>query len=95
MEGEIAAAHKRWKEAEHYLAQALDIARRIGNPPHLWKTHLAFGRLYEESGRAELASKAYIAARRVIDQVQTSLRTEELRASFERAALVQKIRTLT
>ena len=95
LEGEIACARKQWKEAEQHFVQALEIARAIGNPPQLWNTHLAFGRLYEESGRSELASKAYDSARRVIDKVQTSLRNEDLRASFERAAFVQKIRSLT
>src|SRR6185503_54595 len=54
LKGEIAAARMEWKEAEHYLGQSLNLARSIGNPPQLWKTHLAFGRLYEDTGRREL-----------------------------------------
>jgi DNA-binding NtrC family response regulator/tetratricopeptide (TPR) repeat protein len=95
LKGEIAGARKEWNDAEKYLANALQIARSIGNPPQLWKTHLALGRLYEESGRRELASTAYKDARRVVDDVQASLQQEDLRASFERAAFVQKIRSLT
>jgi tetratricopeptide (TPR) repeat protein len=95
LKGEIAAARKEWKDTERYLENALQIARSIGNPPQLWKTHLALGRVYEESGRRELASNAYAHARRVVDEVQASLRQEDLRASFERATFVQQIRSLT
>jgi tetratricopeptide (TPR) repeat protein len=95
LKGEIAAGRKEWKDAENYLGNALQIARSIGNPPQLWKTYVTLGRVYEESGRRELASNTYKDARRVVDEVQASLRQEDLRASFERAAFVQKIRSLT
>jgi len=88
LKGEIAAAHKEWKEAEHCLTQSLELAQLIGNPTQLWKTHFALGRLFEESGRDELAAKAYDSARSVIDKIQASLRTDELRASFRRASFV-------
>lgn len=92
LEGEIARARKEWKEAEHYLGQALDIARAIGNPPQLWKTHAAFGRLFEESGRPELALRAFNAARAVIERVESTLQNQELRASFQGARLIQMLR---
>jgi tetratricopeptide (TPR) repeat protein len=95
LEGEIARVRKEWKEAEYHLGQALDLARAIGNPPQLWKTHEAFGRLFEESGRQELASKAFNAAGQVIDKVESSLQNRELKASFQCAGFVRKIRGLT
>ena len=94
LEGEIAGARKESKEAEYYLGKALDLARTIGNPPQLWKTHEAFGRLFRESGRNELASKAFDAARHVIDKVESSLQSEDLRASFHGAGFVRKLREL-
>jgi DNA-binding NtrC family response regulator/tetratricopeptide (TPR) repeat protein len=95
LEGEIARVRKEWQEAEYHLAQALDLARTIGNPPQLWKTHEAFGRLFEESGRHELASKAFNAARQVIDKVESSLQNPEFKVSFQCAGFVRKIRGLT
>jgi tetratricopeptide (TPR) repeat protein len=94
LEGEIARVRKQWKEAEYYLGQALEIARAIGNPPQLWKTHEAFGRLFQESGRPEPALRAFDAARQTIDRVESSLQTQELRTSFQAAGFVQKIRGL-
>jgi tetratricopeptide (TPR) repeat protein len=95
LEGEIARARKEWKEAEYHLGHALNLARAVGNPPQLWKTHEAFGRLFEESGRHELASKAFNAARQVIDQVESSIQNQQLRASFQCAGFVRKIRALS
>ena len=94
LKGEIATARREWTEAEHYLGSALQIARSIGNPTQLWKTHVSFARLYEASGRREHAFKAYFSARAVVDKVHASLRKEDLRATFERAAFVQMIRSV-
>jgi tetratricopeptide (TPR) repeat protein len=94
LEGAIARVRKEWKESEYHLGQALDVARAIGSPPQLWQTHVELGRLYEESGRRELALKAYNAARGVIDKIETSLQNQDLRSGFQRADFVQKIRRL-
>jgi DNA-binding NtrC family response regulator/tetratricopeptide (TPR) repeat protein len=95
LEGDIARTCKQWTEAEDHLRKALDLARVIGNPPQLWKTHEAFGRVFEESGRHELASKAFSAARQVIDKVESSIQNHQLRTSFQCAGFVRKIRGLT
>jgi tetratricopeptide (TPR) repeat protein len=51
LQGEIALARRQWDEAEQALRRALEIAQAIGNPPQLWKTHVALGRLHMEAGR--------------------------------------------
>jgi tetratricopeptide (TPR) repeat protein len=52
LRGEIDLAQGRTTDAEQYLRQALGIARAIKNPPQLWATHAALGRL-AEGGRAD------------------------------------------
>jgi tetratricopeptide (TPR) repeat protein len=94
LEGEIARTCREWDEAEYHLGKAIDLARMIGNPPQLWKTHGAFGRLFEESGRHELAAKAFSAARQVIAKVESSIQNQQLRTSFQCADFVRKIRGL-
>ncbi|MFQ5974406.1 MAG: hypothetical protein ACE5Q3_18950, partial [Alphaproteobacteria bacterium] len=46
LKGEIATARRDWDAAERALAQALAVARATGNPPQLWKTHVALGRFH-------------------------------------------------
>jgi class 3 adenylate cyclase/tetratricopeptide (TPR) repeat protein len=80
--GEIALARRQWNEAEEALRQTLSIAEALGNPTQLWKTHLAFGRLWAETTKPAMAREAYYAARAVIDSIKGSLRNSELRASL-------------
>jgi tetratricopeptide (TPR) repeat protein len=89
LQGEIALARRQWDEADMALRVALDNAEAIGNPPQLWKTHLALGRFHSEVGRTEAARQAYRAARDVIEPLKTSLRSAELRASIESTPMVQ------
>ncbi len=91
LKGEIALARRQWDEGEGALRQALHIARAIGSPTQLWKTHLAVGRLHSEAKRPDLARPAYQAARAIVDQVRAGFRSPELRFSFERAPLVQRV----
>ncbi|MFQ5946417.1 MAG: adenylate/guanylate cyclase domain-containing protein, partial [Anaerolineae bacterium] len=88
--GEIALARSQRGEAEASLRKALAIAQAIGNPPQLWKTHLALGRVHSEAKKPELARQSYHAARRVIDRIKESLRDPGLRASLESAPLIRQ-----
>jgi predicted ATPase/class 3 adenylate cyclase len=91
LKGEIALAWRQWDEAETALGQSLHIARAIGSPTQLWKTHLAVGRLHGEAKRPDLARIAYQSARAVVDQVKAGFRNPDLRASFERAPLIRQV----
>jgi len=91
LRGKIAVARRQWDEGDAALRQALPIARAIGNPTQLWKTHLAVGRLHSEAGRPDAARAPYQAARAVIDRVRADLRNPELVVSLDRAPLIQQI----
>jgi hypothetical protein len=73
------------------LREALSVAEAIGNPPQLWKTHTALGRLHADLRQPETAWRAWEAARAVIERVRTGLRHERLRASLERAPEVRRV----
>jgi class 3 adenylate cyclase/tetratricopeptide (TPR) repeat protein len=91
LRGEIAVARRQWDNAENELRQALTIAKTIGNPTQLWKTHLAVARLNNNWKKREKALVAYQEARHVVEQVRGSLRNEGLRASFERSPIIQQV----
>ncbi|MGH2670106.1 MAG: tetratricopeptide repeat protein, partial [bacterium] len=95
LKGEIALARRQWDEAESALRQALTIAEQIGNPAQLWKAHLALGHLHTDTKKPELAQQAFQAAREVIDRIKGSLRNPGLRASLERAPMIQRIYELS
>jgi tetratricopeptide (TPR) repeat protein len=89
LQGEIALARRQWDEANTALRTALDSAEAIGNPPQLWKTHLAMGRFHGELGRVEAARQAHRAARDVIERLKANLRDADLRASVESAPMIR------
>jgi class 3 adenylate cyclase/tetratricopeptide (TPR) repeat protein len=91
LKGEIALARRQWVDAERWLRQALELAQKVGNPPQLWKTHLAIGRLHAEVKRPEQAQQAYGAACEVIDRVKASLQHPGLRASLDHSPLIQQV----
>jgi DNA-binding NtrC family response regulator/tetratricopeptide (TPR) repeat protein len=90
--GEVASAASRWQEAEHALGEARRIAETIGNPTQLWHTHAVLARLHAAQGREDAARGAAGDAARVIDGVLGGLSDPNLRASFERLALVREVR---
>jgi len=80
-----------WGEAEAALHEALKIAKAIGSPTPLWKTHFALGRLYSELGRPDLARPDYRAAYGVIASVRDSFGDPSLRATFDSSPLIQRV----
>ena len=91
LRGDIALARRQWGEAAEWLRQALPLAQAVGNPPQLWKTHLALGRLHAEVNRPEQARQMYRAAREVIERVKANLHNSELRAGLENSSLIQHV----
>ncbi len=92
LKGEIAMAHLQPEDAESCFKKALGLARRIGNPTQLWKTHLALGRLCSDTGRVDAARSELAAARHVIDGIGQRLQTSELAEGFARSRLIGEIR---
>ena len=82
--GELAAA-----EAE--LGLALDVARRTGNPPQLWKTLVALGDLRMAQHAATSARRAYSDALEVVQHLAADLPATPLRATFLTSPHVQRI----
>jgi tetratricopeptide (TPR) repeat protein len=82
--GDIARTQGRWEEAQTALDTALHLAEAIGNPPQMWKTQIALGRLHAARKDPAAADRAYRAARAVIDGVRAGLQDARLRSSFER-----------
>jgi tetratricopeptide (TPR) repeat protein len=79
--GEIATARRQWEAAEQALGEALAVARSVGNPTQLCKSHLAMGRLRAERGRAEQARAEHRAAREVLDGIECAFQAPGLRAA--------------
>ncbi len=95
LKGEAAAARRQWGEAETGLREALTIAEAIGNPPQLWKTHAALGRLHAERKQGDLARRAYQAAREIVDGIKAGLRDPRLRGGLEQSTLIREIYDLS
>jgi transcriptional regulator with AAA-type ATPase domain/tetratricopeptide (TPR) repeat protein len=89
--GEIACAAHRWDEAHTALNEALVVARAIGNPTQLWRTHRALGAYHAARGDKAAAHEAYRAARAVVDGMLAALTGPELRASLEALPAVREL----
>jgi tetratricopeptide (TPR) repeat protein len=95
LRGEIALVRHELDQAEGAFRQALAIAREIGNPTQLWKTHAALGNLHAARQRPDAAREAYQAARAVIERVKAGLREPALRESLASVPAVRRLTELT
>ncbi|MCH8345893.1 MAG: AAA family ATPase [Chloroflexi bacterium] len=92
LRGQALLAQGKLAEAEEEFATALEVAKEIGNPPQLWKTHAALGDLRQAQDRPDDARKAYRDALAVIEGVAGGLEDESLRETFLTSEHVQGIR---
>jgi tetratricopeptide (TPR) repeat protein len=92
LKGQALLAQGQEEQAEAALAQALTIAREIGNPPQLWKTYQALGALYEWQADPGRARAAYWSALEVIEGVAARLQNQELQRIFLQARPVHELR---
>jgi tetratricopeptide (TPR) repeat protein len=93
LQGEIAQARRDWAAAEAHLRRASATGEVIRNPPQLWKSHAALGRLYLARKQNEAAGHAYAAAQRVLNQTIAGLQHPGLRAGLEHSPLTREIRS--
>src|SRR5262249_10546153 len=91
LRGQIALQRRQLDEAETAFRQAVTIAEAVGNPPQLWMSHAALGRLHALRQRPELARESYRGAREVLDRVKGHLKDLALRAALERAPAVREL----
>ncbi len=92
LRGQAFLAQGKLEEAEEELATALEVAKEIGNPPQLWKTHAALGDLRQAQGQPDEARQAYRDALAIIEDVAAGLEDESLRETFLGSDHVQEIR---
>ena len=91
LRGQIFLAQEEYKEAEKEILKALEIARKIGNPPQLWKTYTALGDLRVLQKKKNQALKVYNEAISVIENVAGNLDDEVLRNTFMKSVHVKSI----
>ena len=92
LRGQALLAQGKLAEAEEEFATALEVAKEIGNPPQLWKTHAALGDLRQAQSQPDDARQAYRDALSVIDGVAAALEDDSLRETFLTSEHVQGIR---
>jgi tetratricopeptide (TPR) repeat protein len=92
LRGQVLLALGRADEAEQELSAALAAAIELGNPPQLWKTHVALGDLRRAQGRSAGARAAYAEALAVVERVAAGLADETLGTTLRRSEHVQAIR---
>ncbi len=91
LRGQALLAGGKFEDAEREILAALDLAREIGNPGQLWKTHEALGDLRRTEGRADDARSAYGDALAVVQRVAASLTNHELRDTLLKSAAVRRL----
>jgi tetratricopeptide (TPR) repeat protein/transcriptional regulator with XRE-family HTH domain len=95
LRGEVFLMRGQLAETETELDRALKLARRIGNPPQVWKTLVAVGDLQTARGSTTAALVAYGEAQAVVEDVAACLPDATLREIFTSSPHVQRIRQQT
>ena len=91
LRGEIALALREVGDADTALRQALDAAVAIGNPTQVWKTQLAWARLWDARRRPDQAGDAYRAARTILERIMAGLQDPALRATLAAVPDVREV----
>ena len=92
LRGQVLLAQGKTAEAEKEISTALEVAKEIGNPPQLWKTHAALGDLREAQERPNDTRQAYSDALSIIEEVSAGLSDQSLRETFLNSDHVKNIR---
>ena len=92
LRAQVFLAQGKLEEANQELSIALEVAKRVGNPPQLWKTYAVMGDLRQKQERPNDACRAYGDALAVIEEVAAGLKDKMLRDMFMRSYHVQEMR---
>jgi ATP/maltotriose-dependent transcriptional regulator MalT len=92
LRGEVFIARGDLAGARVELAQALEVARRLGNPPQLWRTLIAIGVACQAEQKGAAAQAAYREAVMVMERVASELVDEQLRSAFLGSSEVEDVR---
>ena len=68
------------------------VAQQIGNPPQLWKSYEALGRLHERKEETAQARCGYVKAIQVIDETGGRLQDQRSKQTFLSARQADDIR---
>ena len=89
--GEIYITKKDFSKAEETLNEAMAIAKEVGNPPHLWKTYFALGKLKEAQGLKQEAKEKYREALKVTQRTAGVLTDKKIRDIFLNSDQITRI----
>jgi tetratricopeptide (TPR) repeat protein len=94
LRGQSLLALDKVEEADKELEVALALAREVGNPPQLWKTHYALGELRRAQGRRAESLAAFQDAATVVDEVASKITNDDRKRTFLWSPHVQNIRRM-
>ena len=86
LRGEVFIARGDLAVARGERAQALEVARRLGNPPQLWRTLIAIGVACQAEQKGAAAQAAYREAVLIMERLASELVDERLRSAFLRSS---------
>jgi len=86
LRGEALMSLQQPTEAESALTAALTIAREQGARPVQWRIYVLLGDLYQSQRRHKEAEQAFATARRIIEELATTITEEALRDNFKHQA---------
>jgi tetratricopeptide (TPR) repeat protein len=92
LRGQVLMARGDVEAAGTELTTALDLAREVGNPGQIWKTHAAVGDLHAAANRPTEARESYGAAISVLEGVADSLADNDLKETMLASANVARLR---
>jgi diguanylate cyclase len=92
LRGQALTALGQLDAAESGLEAAMKTAVRLGNPPQIWKTHAALGKLHRARGDLDGASRAAETALSIVEAVAGSLDEASLRSALLRSDEVAAMR---
>lgn len=92
LRSQVLLARGKPEEATPEIEAALTMARKVGNPPQLWRTLTAFGDLLRANGSGEEAGQAYREALLVIETVAAALDDPALSNIFLSSEQVKRVR---
>jgi tetratricopeptide (TPR) repeat protein len=79
------------ESAENEIKAALKLAKKVGNPPQLWKTYVINGDLMKICNKPDLAKAAYLKAMQTIENVAKELSNTNLRKTLLNSIYVKSI----
>jgi DNA-binding NtrC family response regulator/tetratricopeptide (TPR) repeat protein len=89
--GDVELAAGRPREAEAPIREALAMAKAIGNPTQLWKTHVSCQHFYRRLGQIDAADAAHAAALAITERIRASLPDPAAQKIYESSPLLRPV----